>query len=107
MRIPRLALTALAALAFAPSAHAAVPPVTFTNYAGPTDLVADAGEPSIGYNPKTGAVLFQSHITYGKVGGRDVAGHAHWRDVTEPTAITSLDPSLWMVTDTGRRITSQ
>src|SRR3954453_17442665 len=107
MRIPRLALTALAALAFAPSAHAAVPPVTFTTYAVPTDLVADAGEPSIGYNPKTGAVLFQSNITTAKVGGFDGAGHAHWRDVTEPTAITSLDPILWTDRDTGRTISSQ
>jgi len=59
----RLSLTAalLLALAAAPAARAADP--TFANYAGPTTLVADAGEPSIGYNPESGATLFQSFTT--------------------------------------------
>jgi hypothetical protein len=41
------------------------------------------------------------------VTGFDGAGHATWTDVTEPTAITSLDPILWTDRDTGRTISSQ
>src|SRR5213592_2319618 len=95
----------LAVLALAPAAHAAAP--TFANYVGPNNLVGDAGEPSIGYNPKTDATLFQSYTTTAKVTGFDGAGQATWTDVTEPTAITSLDPILWTDRDTGRSISSQ
>src|SRR3954465_15127995 len=105
MRLLRLFVPMLAALALAPAAQAASP--SFTNYAGPADLVGDAGEPSIGYNPKTDATLFQSFTTTAKVTGFDGAGHATWADVTEPTAVTSLDPILWTDRDTGRSISSQ
>src|SRR3954453_14603679 len=88
----------LSALALAAAAHAASP--TFTNYAGPTALVGDAGEPSIGYNPKTDVTLFQAYTTTATVTGFDGVGHATWKDVTEPTAITSLDPILWTDRDT-------
>jgi hypothetical protein len=94
----------LAALALAPAGHAAP---TFTNYPGPAALAGDAGEPSIGYNPGSGATLFQSYLTTLKVTGFDGAGGATWQDVTEPTAITSLDPILWTDRDTGRTISSQ
>src|SRR3954468_9457285 len=108
MRVSRpclLGAIVFAALALAPAAQAASP--SFTNYAGPADLVGDAGEPSIGYNPKTDATLFQAYTTTAKVTGFDGAGHATWDDVTEPTAITSLDPILWTDRDTGRSISSQ
>src|SRR3954451_18167500 len=95
----------ISALALTPAANAASP--TFTNYVGPKSMVGDAGEPSIGYNPKTDATLFQSYTTTAKVTGFDGAGHATWTDVTEPTAITSLDPILWTDRDTGRSISSQ
>src|SRR5205085_5301106 len=102
----RLPLAVLAALLLtAPAAHAVVP--TFTNYVGPAKLVGDAGEPSIGYNPATDTTLFQAYTTTAKVKGYDGAGHATWTDVTEPTAITSLDPILWTDRDTGRTISSQ
>ena len=35
-------------------------PATFTNYAAPAGLGESAGEPTLGLDPKTGAVLFQS-----------------------------------------------
>src|SRR3954453_8565235 len=108
MRIPRASFVGaalLSALALTPAANAAPP--TFTNYVGPTDMVGDAGEPSIGYNPKTDATLFQAYTTTAKVTGFDGAGHAQWDDVTEPTAVTSLDPILWTDRDTGRSISSQ
>src|SRR3954447_21027926 len=105
MRLLRLFVPILAALALAPAAHAASP--TFTNYVGPKDLVGDAGEPSIGYNPKTDATLFQAYTTTARVTGFDGTGQAKWEDVTEPTAVTSLDPILWTDRDTGRSISSQ
>src|SRR3954452_18211189 len=108
MRISRASVVGAAlitALALATTANATSP--TFTNYVGPTDLVGDAGEPSIGYNPKTDATLFQAYTTTAKVTGFDGAGHATWQDVTEPTAVTSLDPILWTDRDTGRSISSQ
>src|SRR3954465_3082155 len=98
MRLLRLFVPMLAALALAPAAQAASP--SFTNYAGPANLVGDAGEPSIGYNPKTAATLFQPSPPTAKVPGFDGAGHATWANVTEPTAITSLDPILWTDRDT-------
>src|SRR3954464_11526157 len=108
MRILRSALCGaalLSALAFTASAYA-VPP-TFTNYVGPVDMVGDAGEPSIGYNPKSDATLFQAYTTTARVTGFDGLGHAKGGDVTEPPAVTSLDPILWTDRDTGRSISSQ
>src|SRR3954469_25384245 len=98
-----VALAALAALA--PAARAAAP--TYSNYVGPKALVADAGEPSIGYNPKSGATLFQSYTTTAKVTGFNGAGQPTRAHVTEPTAVASLDPILWTDRDTGRTISSQ
>src|SRR3954454_18115214 len=107
MRRAALSCGVLLALALlAPAAQAATAP-TFSNYVGPAALVGDAGEPSIGYNPKTDATLFQAYTTTAKVTGFDGAGHATWEGVTEPTAITSLDPILWTDRDTGRSISSQ
>src|SRR3954463_16429776 len=108
MRISRASVVAaalLGALALTPAANAASP--TVTNYVGPKDMVGDAGEPSIGYNPKTDATLFQAYTTTAKVTAYKRGGQATWTDVTEPTAITSLDPILWTDRDTGRTITSQ
>src|SRR3954451_23406150 len=108
MRILRSCVSAaalLGGLALTTAAYAA--PQTFTNYAAPTALVGDAGEPSIGYNPKTDATLFQAYTTTARVTGFDGLGHAKWEDVTEPTAVTSLDPILWTDRDTGRSISSQ
>src|SRR3954463_9465572 len=107
MRILRLSVCAalLSAFALSTAAYAASP--TFTNYAGPADLVGDAGEPSIGYNPKTDVTLFQAYTTTARVTGFDGLGHAKCEDVTEPTAVTSLDPILWTDRDTGRSISSQ
>src|SRR5256885_5503238 len=103
----RLPLAVLATLLLtAPAAHAATVP-TFTNYVGPSNLVGDAGEPSIGFNPATNRTLFQAYTTTARVTGYDGAGHATWTDVTEPTAITSLDPILWTDRSTGRSISSQ
>src|SRR3954453_21993934 len=106
MTTPRFTLGALLALALVPAAARAADP-TFSNYVGPKTMVADAGEASIGYNPASGATFFQSNVTTAKVTGFDGAGNATWAEVTEPTAITSLDPILWTDRDTGRTMSSQ
>src|SRR3954467_2601682 len=103
--LPRLAAVA-AALILVPAATAVAAP-TFSNYVGPPDMGGDAGEPSIGFNPKSGATLFQSYVTTAKVTDFDGAGHATWTDVTEPTGTISLDPILWTDRDTGRTFSSQ
>src|SRR4051794_37025944 len=104
-RLTTLAAVLASALALPAAAHAQAP--TFSNYVGPTNMVSDAGEPSIGYNPASGATFFQAAVTTAKVTGFDGAGHATWTDVTEPTAVTTLDPILWTDRDTGRTISSQ
>src|SRR4051794_40778924 len=104
-RLTTLAAVLASALALPAAAHAQAP--TFSNYVGPTSMVTDAGEPSIGYNPKTDTTLFQAGVTTAKVTGFDGHGHATWSDVTEPTALTTLDPILWTDRDTGRTISSQ
>jgi hypothetical protein len=106
MRFPLLRTTLVAALLALSVVTAATAAPTFSNYAGPTDLAGDAGEPSIGNNPATDATFFQSYVTTLKVSGFDGAGHATWTDVTEPTAAVSLDPILWTDRDTGRTFTS-
>ena len=109
--LPRLRVLATAcaiaavSTAFAQASANAAP--TFSNYVGPSDMVGDAGEPSIGFNPKSDATMFQSYTTTAKVTGFDGAGHATWTDVTEPTALVSLDPILWTDRETGRTISSQ
>src|SRR5436190_9809811 len=109
--LPRLRVLATAcaiaavSTAFAQASANAAP--TFSNYVGPSDMVGDAGEPSIGFNPKSDATMFQSYTTTAKVTGFDGAGHATWTDVTEPTGAVTLDPILWTDRDTGRTITSQ
>jgi len=95
------------AAASAASTTTATTAASYANYPGPPGLVGDAGEPSIGYNPKTGATLFQSYTTTAKVTGFDGAGHATWTDVSDPFALTSLDPILWTDRATGRSINSQ
>src|SRR5436190_3809076 len=109
--LPRLRVLATAcaiaavSTAFAQASANAAP--TFSNYVGPSDMVGDAGEPSIGFNPKSDATMFQSYTTTAKVTGFDGAGHATWTDVTEPTGAVTLDPILWTDRDTGRTISSQ
>ena len=107
MRIPLPRVAVLAAILSLSIAASAAAAPTFSNYVGPSDMVGDAGEPSIGFNPKSGATLFQSYVTTAKVTDFDGAGHATWTDVTEPTALVSLDPILWTDRDTGRTISSQ
>jgi hypothetical protein len=101
-RTGAVALVCLAMTALVATANAAP---AFNNYPGPSAMVSDAGEPSIGYDPKTDKVMFQSGTTTARV---DFAqSPPSWTDVTEPTAVTSLDPILFTDRATGRTYSSQ
>jgi hypothetical protein len=97
-----LALACICLAAAAASANAAP---GFNNYAGPSAMVGDAGEPSIGYNPKTDKVMFQAGTTTARVDFSQAP--PTWTDVTEPTAIATFDPILYTDRDTGRTFSSQ
>ena len=107
-----LAVTALAlAAAFlvavnrSDQAGAATAP-TFANFAAPNGLGTDAGEPSIGINPKTGIYMLQAGFETLKV---DFATNPpSWQDVGAAiTQTASLDPILFTDQRTGRTFVSQ
>jgi hypothetical protein len=109
--------TATAALVAKPAAPAPGPTgaATFTNYAAPGTLprAHDAGEPSIGVNPKTGKVMYQAYTDTYRVTFDDTVAPATatWEDksahLPKCTANTSLDPILYTDRDTGRTFESQ
>lgn len=96
------------------SAPATFPAAGYTNYPAP-DTLADAhnaGEPSIGVNPTTGAVMYQASTSTFRVG---FGGNgATWQDKSASVAngcpvgsTTSLDPILFTDRTTGRTFESQ
>ena len=114
MRRTRLGLSLLAAAAglsvVATAGQAAKPSAlpVFTNYEAPAGLGDRAGEPTLGINPKTGAVLFQAYTETLRVTGMKAGGKATWElgsfPVPQPR---SFDPILRTDPDTGRAFTSQ
>lgn len=110
--VPLLCATALVGgLAAAGSASntpvSAAP--TFQSYAAPIGLGDSAGEPTLGINPTSGAVLFQAYTQFLKVTDFDVQGpgRATWVRQPFPLPQISLDPILETDPDTGRTFTSQ
>jgi hypothetical protein len=100
-----------------PAPGTATPP-GFTDY--PADpAIADpngAGEPSIGFNPKSGATLYQAGLATLKAKFDDSTSPAtaSWSDVSANAAngcpqgsTTSLDPILFTDRSTGRTFESQ
>jgi hypothetical protein len=117
VRRTRLALHAVVVAAvvsvLAGVGAAAAPPRTsltpvFTSYEAPAGVGDDAGEPTLGINPNTGAVLFQSYTTTLRVTDFKQDGTARWEagrfPVPQPV---SFDPILETDPDTGRTFTSQ
>jgi hypothetical protein len=79
---------------------------TFTNYAAPNGLGTDAGEPSIGVNPRTGITLLQAGFETLRVDFSK--SPVEWRDVGSAiTSTASLDPILFTDQRTGRTFVSQ
>jgi hypothetical protein len=78
---------------------------TFENYAVPRDRFRfSAGETSIGVNPKTNATFFMMGTHTLKVTWDDGTqpASATWKDVTDISQVTTLDPILWTDRSTGR-----
>ena len=111
------ATASMVAKPVSPAPGTATPP-GFTDY--PADpAIADpngAGEPSIGFNPKTGATLYQAGLATLKATFDDSTSPAtaSWSDVSAKAAngcpqgsTTSLDPILFTDHKTGRTFESQ
>jgi PKD repeat protein len=78
----------------------------FVNYAAPSSLFDsnNAGEPSIGINGNTGALMYQSSATTYKVAFNDstTPATASWQDKTPLSSIINIDPILATDWSTGR-----
>src|SRR4051794_6605302 len=100
-----------------PAPGTATPP-GFTDYPAPASIADPngAGEPSIGFNPKSGATLYQAGLATLKATFDDSASPATatWKAVSAKAATgcpqgstTSLDPILFTDRKTGRTFESQ
>ena len=80
----------------------------FVNYQSPL-APPSSNEPSIGVDWSTGAVMYQAAQKTDKVIFDDstTPATATWTDVTNPTAVTTLDPILFTDKDTNRTFESQ
>ena len=76
---------------------------TFVQYAAPSSFFgsANAGEPSLGVNGRTGAMLYQAGTSTFKL-VVDAAGTPTWTDVTPPLSLLNIDPILATDRVTGR-----
>ena len=72
------------------SASAVAGTQTFTSYAAPAALsgASNAGEPSLGVNGTSGAMLYQAGTSTLKL-VVNAAGVGTWSDVTAPASVTS------------------
>ncbi|HVE98117.1 MAG TPA: sialidase family protein [Mycobacteriales bacterium] len=81
----------------------------FTSYEPPPTEGGVAGEPTLGYNPETGAVMFQANLETLRVTDFDKRGRgtSTWTDVSPGLAnTTTLDPIIETDRVTGRHIVS-
>jgi hypothetical protein len=80
----------------------------FTNYVSPF-TPPSSNEPSIGVDWATGAVMYEDAQHTRKVIFNDstTPATATWTDVTDPTALTTLDPILFTDNGTNRTFESQ
>jgi hypothetical protein len=100
-------ITAVAVLALLPSRAAGQ---TYTVYAPPAGVGASAGEPSIGVDERTGAVMYIASLQTLKVTFDDstTPATAAWQDVSHPlTSLITLDPILYTDQKLGRTFVSQ
>jgi hypothetical protein len=102
-----LAAAGVAAAAL-PGATAKPAVATFASYQAPKGMGDDAGEPTLGVDPKTGAVLYASGSRVLRVTGMDGRGGATWKDVSPLLpGLYTFDPILETDPLTGRTFTSQ
>ncbi|GAC1420773.1 MAG: hypothetical protein NVSMB57_14640 [Actinomycetota bacterium] len=100
-----LAAASFAALRSAPALAGSGTP-TFATYAAPSTLSYsnNAGEPSIGIDRATGAVMYQAYASTYKVLFNDgtVPATATWTNATATSNIINIDPILATDSATGR-----
>lgn len=99
---------ALVCLLLAGAAHAAPP--TYTNYVPPAGMGTSAAEPSVGFNPKSGAVLFiaSTETLRASFDQCPSPAKATWTDVSFlTTSKVTFDPILFTDRDLGRTFVSQ
>src|SRR5436853_1323325 len=100
-----------AALAVVPGpARATGGPPTYAVYGASAGLGASAGEPSIGVNERTGAVMYIAGLQTLKVNFNDSASPATatWQDVSAlQTSLITFDPILYTDQKLGRTFVSQ
>ncbi len=85
-------------------------PPSYRNYAAPDGLGQSAGEPTLGANWDTGAVMFIASLETLRVRFNDAVSPATatWEDVSAPTtSMTSLDPILFTDSDAGASRTNR
>ncbi|HEU0129757.1 MAG TPA: sialidase family protein [Mycobacteriales bacterium] len=109
MRLRLLAAAAaLPLLALAPAQAGKRPaPATFRSYVAPDGLGDQAGEPTLGVDPRTGDVLYLALLETLRVSGLG-SGAETWRDVAPlHTKVQTQDPILETDPVTGRTWVSQ
>src|SRR4051794_1898294 len=108
-RLWKMAAGIAAAIAFAALPARAGDP-SYTGYAASAGLGASAGEPSIGVDERTGAVMYIASLQTLKVTFDDstTPATAAWQDVSHPlTSFITLDPILYTDQKLGRTFVSQ
>jgi hypothetical protein len=103
---PLLLATALLGIVVAPlvtSSHADTTTPTYASYA----VGHNSGEPSIGWDPKAKAALFTADTTTVKMTWDAQNRLTAAQDVSDPDAVTSLDPIGFTDQKTHRTFTSQ
>jgi hypothetical protein len=101
MRRRLLPLAALPLLALLPAVPARGTAPAFASYASPAGVGDLAGEPTLGVDPATGAVLYLSGIQALRVTG--LGGTPAWQDVTPLTASTQTQDPILETDPVGRR----
>jgi hypothetical protein len=105
------AYSANAKLTLQPTPPPATDPApTYAVYAPPAGLGATAGEPSIGVNHRTGAVMYIAGTETLKVGFNDAStpATASWQNVSAlQTSLITFDPILYTDAGLGRTYVSQ
>ena len=105
-----LAILSLAAVPAVQGAAATDPTPTYAVYAPPAGIGTGAGEPSIGVDERTGAVMYISGLQTLKAQFNDAASPATatWQDVSATqTSLTTFDPILYTDQKLGRTFVSQ
>ena len=99
-----LTVATVSLLAGPTTASAATGTPTFTQWPAPAALpsAGDAGEPSLGVNGKSGALMYQAYASTYRVTPDPLTGTATWTNVTPRTSVFNMDPILTTDRTTGR-----